>query len=191
MIRRLFFELHYLFKKANWDSGISPPELIDFLINHPAGRALDLGCGTGTNAITIHQYGWDVVGVDFSSRAIRSARRKAKAIDDGIQFIQGDVINLKGVEGTFDLILDIGCFHAILADSKNVYAENIRKYLRPDGIFLLYTWLHQEIEGNTSLSPENKLLELFSGCCNCINIVLGSDWVSHRLSAWFTFKRVS
>jgi SAM-dependent methyltransferase len=190
MIRRLFFELHYLFKKAGWDSGISPPELIDFLNNHPPGRALDLGCGTGTNAITMHEYGWDVVGVDFSSRAIRSARKKAKTIGARIQFIRGDVTELIGIEGTFDLILDIGCFHAILAESKNKYAQNIGKYLHPDGFFLLYTWLRQEIEGNTSISPEEKLLELFSECCSCIDVVRGSDWVSHRRSAWFTFRRV-
>ena len=40
------------------------------------GRALDLGCGTGTNAIWLAQHGWTAVGVDFSALAIESARRK-------------------------------------------------------------------------------------------------------------------
>ena len=190
MIRRLFFELLYVFKKARWDTGISPPELIDFLERHPPGRALDLGCGTGTNAITMYRYGWDALGIDISSRAIRKARQKAKIINAEIDFIQGDVAELKGIEGTFDLILDIGCFHAILSTAKVKYAKNIREYLRPNGTFLLYTWLHQEIEGDETLSPENKLLDLFSGCCECINIVRGSDWESHRPSGWFTFRRV-
>ena len=191
MIHRLFFELHYLFKKARWDTGISPPELIDFLDKHQPGRALDLGCGTGTNAITMHRYGWEVVGIDISSLAILTAQRKAKSIEARIHFIHGDVAELKGVEGTFDLILDIGCFHAIQPVSKTSYAGNVRRHLRKNGTFLLYTWLQQEIEGDESYSPEKKLLNLFSGCCECVNILRSTDWESHRPSGWFTFKRIS
>jgi cyclopropane fatty-acyl-phospholipid synthase-like methyltransferase len=190
MIHRLFFELHYLFKKARWDTGISPPELIDFLDNHQPGHALDLGCGTGTNAITIHRYGWEVVGIDISSFAIRMARRKAKSIGAKIHFIQGDVAEFNGVDEAFDLILDIGCFHAIHPESKSKYAGNIRKHLQPNGTFLLYTWLQQEIEGDERLSPEEKLVDLFRGCCECVNILRSKDWESHRPSGWFTFKRV-
>ncbi len=190
MIRRLLFELHYLFKKARWDTGVTPPELIDFLDSHPPGRALDLGCGTGTNAITMQQYGWDVIGIDISSLAIREARLKAQSIGAKVHFTQGDVTELKGIGGTFDLILDIGCFHTIQPAAKTIYARNVQRLLRPNGYFLLYTWLQQEIEGNGSFSPEDKLLELFRGCCECINVVRGSDWVSHRHSAWFTLKRI-
>lgn len=191
MIRRLFFEVQYLFKSARWDTGISPPELLEFLEEHPPGRALDLGCGTGTNTITLAQLGWDPIGIDISSRAIREARLKAERASVNVHFLQGDVADLKGVEGTFDLILDIGCFHAISIASKEKYAENLSKYLGPNGFFLLYTWLEQGIDGDESLSPEEKLLELFSGCCECISVVRGSDWASHRLSAWFTMRRVS
>ena len=47
-MRRIFFELRYLLGDVPWDTGVSPPELLDFLDRHPPGRALDLGCGTGT-----------------------------------------------------------------------------------------------------------------------------------------------
>ena len=190
MIQRFFFELLYFFKRARWDTGISPPELIDFLERHPPGRALDLGCGTGTNTITMYRYGWDVVGIDISSLAIRKARQKAKSVGAKIDFIQGDVAEFNGIEGTFDLILDIGCFHAIYSAAKVSYARNIREHLGANGTFLLYTWLQQEIEGDETLSPESKLLNLFNGCCECINITRGSDWTSHRPSGWFTFRRV-
>jgi cyclopropane fatty-acyl-phospholipid synthase-like methyltransferase len=190
MIRRLLFELLYIFKRSIWDTGISPPELIDFLERHPPGRALELGCGTGTNAITMHRYGWEVVGVDISAYAIRKARQKAKAVGAQIDFILEDVTKLNGVEGTFDLILDIGCLHSTLSSSKAAYASNVRKYLRSNGTFLLYTWLQQSIEGDETPSAEDKLLDLFSGCCECINITRGSDWQSHHPSGWFTFRRV-
>jgi cyclopropane fatty-acyl-phospholipid synthase-like methyltransferase len=191
MIRRLFFELQYLLKKTPWDTGISPPELIDFLDNNHPGRVLDLGCGTGTNVTTMAKYGWDAVGMDISALAIRAARQKARTAGAKALFMQGDVTNLKEVEGTFDLILDIGCFHAISVPSKMTYAENLSKLLRPEGTFLLYTWLQQDIDGDKTRSPEEKLLDLFGGCCECINIVRGSDWASHHSSAWFTMRRTS
>jgi methylase of polypeptide subunit release factors len=74
MMRKLFFNLAYL-QKPVWDTGISPPELLDFIANHNPGRALDLGCGTGTNSITLAKHGWEVTGVDFVKRAINLARR--------------------------------------------------------------------------------------------------------------------
>jgi cyclopropane fatty-acyl-phospholipid synthase-like methyltransferase len=40
------------------------------------GRALDLGCGTGTNVIYLAEHGFDAFGVDISSRAVATTRRK-------------------------------------------------------------------------------------------------------------------
>ena len=54
MLRRLNFTFWYYFHPP-WDSGISPPELLEFIEQHPAGRAIDLGCGTGTNVVTLAQ----------------------------------------------------------------------------------------------------------------------------------------
>ena len=51
-LRRLSFLLWY-FRDPPWDTNISPPELLDFINRHPPGRVLDLGCGTGTNVITL------------------------------------------------------------------------------------------------------------------------------------------
>ncbi|MDK1118669.1 MAG: methyltransferase domain-containing protein [Anaerolineae bacterium] len=75
MFRNLFFKLIYYFKPP-WDTGISPPELFDFIKNNPAGAAIDLGCGTGTNLIRLAQAGWDVTGVDFVARAIKGRYEK-------------------------------------------------------------------------------------------------------------------
>jgi cyclopropane fatty-acyl-phospholipid synthase-like methyltransferase len=191
MIRRLFFELLYFRGKANWDSGISPPELLETLNHTTPGRALDLGCGTGTNAMTMAQYGWDVVGVDFSARAIHTARRKAKSSALEITFIRGDVIDLKGIQGSFDLILDIGCFHTLSLRSQQKYKENLKQFLRSGGTFLLYTHL-KELESYASMLPsEERIRELFEDCCECESVVIGSDTASLHRSAWFKMKRNS
>ena len=61
--RRWLFNLWY-FQRPPWDSGISPPELMEFIRSSQPGRALDLGCGTGTNIITLAKNGWQVTGVE-------------------------------------------------------------------------------------------------------------------------------
>ena len=76
-LRRLQFNFWY-FRNPPWDSGITPPELFEFIQSHPAGRAIDIGCGTGTNVITLAKIGWQVTGFDFAARAIQLAKRKAK-----------------------------------------------------------------------------------------------------------------
>src|SRR5688500_14230632 len=70
------YERAYRRGKTPWDTGIPPPELVEVIEGPNAlepGRALDLGCGTGTNAMYLAQHGWTAVGVDFSSHAIESA----------------------------------------------------------------------------------------------------------------------
>ena len=191
MIRRLFFELLYLLRKSRWDSGISPPELLEYLKTTTPRRGLDLGCGTGTNAITIAKFGWDVTGVDFSVGAIWAARRKAKSEKMDINFIRGDVTQLKGVLGTFDLILDIGCFHTISHPSRKKYEENIDRFLKPGGTFLLYAHLDRVGLIDSPLSSESEICNFFEGVCTCVNAETGTDTESKNRSAWFTMRRVS
>lgn len=87
-----------------------------------AGRALDPGCGSGTNVIYLAQHGWKATGVDFSPVAIQQARQKAKDTP-GATFIEGDVSQLSrlGIDGPFDLVLDIGCFHGLPAHARQAY----------------------------------------------------------------------
>ena len=74
-MRRAFFSLWYLFSKPPWDTGIPAPELVRAIANRPPGRALDLGCGTGTNVRYLAEHGWQATGLDFAPSAIAQARR--------------------------------------------------------------------------------------------------------------------
>jgi SAM-dependent methyltransferase len=144
ILRRLKFDLAYLLGNAPWDSGISPPELYDFIASHPPGRALDIGCGTGTNIITLANAGWQVTGFDFSPRAIQLAKRKLVLSNvEGIQNAKiqaelhvDDAAQMKNITNTFDLALDLGCFHGIA--KKADYLTQLTRVLAPGGFWLLY-----------------------------------------------------
>lgn len=187
MIRRLIFELMYLLGRTPWDTGISPPELMAFFENHEPGRALDIGCGTGTNLITMAQHGWQVTGVDISSRAIRRAQRKAQAAGLQIQLIQGDVSSFHNITGKFDLALDIGCFHSLSQEDRSRYASNLNRFINPGGTFLLYAWLPDDTKKANAYPSQEVITRLFNQHFELTSIEHGT--YRQRTSAWFTFQR--
>src|SRR5262245_45052343 len=62
-----------------WDTGTPDPLLVEMIESRAIapGRALEIGCGTGTNAIFLAQHGFKVLGVDISEIAVNRARAKA------------------------------------------------------------------------------------------------------------------
>ena len=187
MIRRLFFEIRYLLRLAPWDTGISPPELMRFINSHPAGRAIDIGCGTGTNAIALAKHGWNVTGIDFSSQAIARARRKVRSKGMVVDFIQGDVSALDKLSGPFDLSLDIGCYHSLPLSIRAPYAERLGHLLRGGGTHLMYSFLSLDGEHNPRWPTEESLRRHFNAPFEIVAIEHGSD--QSRPSAWFTMRR--
>lgn len=181
--RRLFFEWMY-FRSPPWDSGIVPPEVVDFVSHHPPGRAIDLGCGTGTNAIYLAKQGWQVVGVDFSGKALSKARRKSKSYGVKVDFIHDDVSVLSKVQGSFDLILDIGCFHSLSPSQKQNYLKRAGELLAPDGYFLLYGFINRP-PNTTSIQPED--IQAIQSSLTIVNQQVGED--KGRTATWFVIRK--
>jgi len=159
---------------------------MDFIRSHPAGRALDLGCGTGTNAITLAHHGWQVTGIDFVAKVIRSARRKAQKAGVEVNFRQGDVTRLDDLPGGFDLILDIGCFHSLPSGGKALYATNLERLLSPDGTFLMYAFFRSAEETFSGLTPGD--LDILGNHLTLVSRIDGTERGS-RSSSWFTYHR--
>ena len=186
MLRRLNFSLWYLLGKTPWDSGISPPELFDFIAHHPPGRAIDLGCGTGTNVITLVQHGWSVTGVDFAPRAIRLAQRKMKQAGVEANVSVGDVTRLSAITGPFDLALDLGCLHGL--PDKSAYLGQLNRVLAPGGYWLLYAMVRSAKDtSHPGITPADLNLIQSSGL-QLLNRKDGWD-KRDRPSAWFLFQR--
>jgi SAM-dependent methyltransferase len=126
------------FGRPPWDTGQSPPELIEFICSHKAGKALDLGCGTGTNCLTLAEAGWQTTGVDLAWKALLKARSRFTGHNLTGDFHAGSVLNFKAPADSFDLLLDIGCFHSLTEPAREVYREKLVTWLKPGGHFLIY-----------------------------------------------------
>lgn len=185
-VRRLFFEWRYLTRVAPWDTGVSPPELIAFLEDHQPGAAIDLGCGTGTNALTMAQYGWQVLGADISLLAIWMARRKARRAGLTAEFVRANVAHLPGIEGPFDFALDIGCFHSLPPAAKARYVAAIARRLRPGAHYLLYSWVRERSDDPAHAPTRQAIEELFSPNMRLVDVKLGEE--RSRTSAWYHWQ---
>jgi cyclopropane fatty-acyl-phospholipid synthase-like methyltransferase len=183
LYKRLLFSLIY-FKKPVWDTEISPPELLDFIRHNPPGRALDLGCGTGTNAITLAKNGWHTTGIDFVGRAIRQARKKAQQESLDVVFMVDDVTKLQKIHGKFDLILDIGCFHSLDPTDRKNYIKNLERLLSEKGTFLIYSWIADCTQDTSGLSESD-----LSNLANSLTFVDRQDGTERgqQPSAWLTY----
>jgi methyl halide transferase len=121
-----------------WDTGVPDPMLTELVESGalPAGRALDVGCGTGTNAIWLGQHGYAVVGVDLALLAIEKARAKLPA-GLSCRFEVLDFLAEPPKGGPFQLVFDRGCFHVFdePADRSKV-AKQVAAVLASDGVWL-------------------------------------------------------
>ncbi len=145
LISNVFFRLAYRRGFTPWDSGVPPPELVEVLEGArrlAPGRALDLGCGTGTTSVYMASKGWDVTGVDFVPRAIRRARARAEESRVSVAFFVGDVTQVSKlpIEPGFDLLFDQGCFHSLPEAAQPAYAHEITRMARSGTTYLLYAF---------------------------------------------------
>lgn len=163
-LRRILFTLWYL-GRPPWDSGISPPELLAWLDGRPPGRAIDLGCGTGTNVVTLARLGWQVTGIDYAPLAIQKARRKLTAAGLAADLRVGDVTRLETLpDQVFDFALDLGCFHSLGLEEQGNYLAGLIRILSPGGQWLLYAFFRdgQAPPGLTGESVERILAAGFT-----------------------------
>lgn len=198
LFRRFLFHVWY-FRQPPWDTGVSPPELLEFIKEHKPGtprsgsvdkpgRAIDIGCGTGTNVVTLAKAGWQVTGVDFAPRAVQLARQKIARAGVRAELFVEDATNVEGIGGPFELAFDLGCFHTIPQDGRKKYLEQLDRILAPNGFWLMYGFLKSDASHagpgltEADLSRVSSWLTLLSRCD-------GIDGKGERPSAWFLFQK--
>ncbi len=181
----------YWMGKPRWDRGITPPEVVQLIeVEHfPSGRALDIGCGTGTNVVYLASHGFEVTGIDFVPRAIAQAREKARRANVRVDLRAASVLEPLELGRPFDFVLDIGCFHNFDAAERVRYAENLARWTHPGSTYLLYAFF-PGLAGVRSfgITPE-AVAETFASPFKLVGSTVGKDGPVQD-SAWYRVQRV-
>ena len=134
-----FWDERYARRDDGWELGEPAPALVSFVeaTPPPRGRVAVLGCGRGHDVRYLARRGYDAVGVDFSSEAVRAARALARRARVDVRFEQRDLFDLEpGWAGAFDGVWEYTCFCAIDPRRRARYVDVVASLLRPGGWLL-------------------------------------------------------
>ena len=101
-------------RMPGWDVGRPASELKAIVENGTIrpGKALVVGCGTGTNAVYLASKGFEVTGVEVAPTALVLAEQRAAKAKVRVRWLVADVVALPEI-GSFDFIFDRGCYHHV------------------------------------------------------------------------------
>ena len=108
------------------------------------GSVLDVGCGTGENALYLAQQGHEVWGIDSAPTAIQKAQAKAFARGITITFRVADALQLQELGRTFETVIDSGLFHVFSDEERPLFVKSVASVLKPGGTYYLLCFSDQE-----------------------------------------------
>lgn len=129
-----------------WDIGRPQPAFVELVSagEFNKGSVLDVGCGTGENALYIAENGFSTVGVDLSSRAIVAAKAKANERKLRVDFRLANALSLDFKGGCFDNVIDSGLFHTFNDTDRGSFANEIARVLKADGRYFMLCFSDKE-----------------------------------------------
>src|SRR5437868_14089651 len=106
-----------------WDTGLPSSELQGVVSRNTIQpcRALEIGCGTGTNSVWLAQQGFEVTGIDLAPLAVERAEKRAQSAGVQVHFMAADVLDLADLDGPFAFFFDRGCYHAVRRSAPDKY----------------------------------------------------------------------
>jgi len=113
--------------------------LAEICKQRPRGKALDIGCGAGTDSVYLAQQGWDVTSLDFVPKALEFTQQRARDAGVDVTPVEADITQWQPPHA-YDLVLDHGLLHNMDPARYDAYRERILSTVAPDGDFVLLHW---------------------------------------------------
>lgn len=143
-----FFDSAYRNGSAPWDIGRPQKEFVDLVSRgEVAGSVLDIGCGTGENALFFASARHEVWGIDSSPQAIRKAEEKAAGRRLRVHFLVLDALDLARLARKFDTAIDSGLFHTLSDEDRPVFVRNLASVLPSGGKYFVLCFSELEPPG--------------------------------------------
>jgi cyclopropane fatty-acyl-phospholipid synthase-like methyltransferase len=145
------------------------------------GRAIDLGCGVGREAILLAERGFDVTAVDISPTAIGMAKEAATEAGVEVDFVVDDLTDLTEVTGVFDFMVDIGAFNDLNAEQRDAYVRNVLPMATANSQFFLMCF-DQKL-------PRSEMLQRFGDSYEIELISTRGETGTRRSFAFYLMER--
>lgn len=134
------WDARYRSGELPWDTRRAEPRLTEVVaeLDPPTRAAVDLGCGTGDNAMWLADQGYEALGVDIAPTAVAQAERRAKQAGlANVRFETASVLEgLPIASGSVGLAIDRGCLHTIAEADRARYVERLAGALAGGGLWL-------------------------------------------------------
>jgi len=136
-----------------------------------AGRALDLGCGAGRNAVPLARQGWEVVGTDLSWPMLCAAAERARAegVADRMGLLLAPMDQIPAADSAFDLVIAHGIVNLArsTAEFRRALAE-LARVARPAAGLFVFTFSRNTIPAEAKpVADEEFVFTEFSGHPQC------------------------
>lgn len=131
-----------------WDIGRPQAEFVRLARNGEIrGKVLDVGCGTGENAIFFSQLETEVWGIDSAPLAIEKAKLKAKERGAKVRFLVADAMHIDRLGTKFDTITDCGLFHTFSDEQRSLFAKSLRSAMEKGATYFTLSFSTKEPTG--------------------------------------------
>lgn len=135
----------------------------------PKGKTLDICCGAGTNALYLAKKGFQVTGIDISSKVVSYAKAKASKANLKIRLQVENFLSLPFEDEEFNFVFDMGCFHHVKVKDRNVFIRGIHRVLKKGGFYLMVCFSNKNGPAWNHFTKE-QILQLFSNLFKIKNI---------------------
>jgi cyclopropane fatty-acyl-phospholipid synthase-like methyltransferase len=158
-----FFDSAYK-GRPPWDIGRPQKEFVALAQSGEiTGSVLDIGCGTGDNALFYAEEGHEVWGVDATAVAIRKAQEKAQERGLSVHFLIMNVLEIATLGRTFDTVTDSGFFHTLSDADRPVFVNALASVLDAGGNYFMLCFSDKEPAGyGPRRITQNEIRDTFS-----------------------------
>ena len=174
-----------------------------FAHREPAGRALDLACGEGRNAIWLAKHGWQVTAIDYADVAVERGRDLARREGSEVEWCCADITSYEPEAGAFSLVL-VSYLQVPKADLRRAL-ENARVALAPRGELFMIGHALRNLEAGVGgpqqpsvLWDPGELIETLTdlglavdSCAEVLRAVVQGDDVRQAIDVQAIARRVS
>jgi methyl halide transferase len=176
-----------------WDTGQPEPLLVEFVTARGVApcTTLEIGAGTGTNAIWMAERGFDVLGVDVSPLAVERARAKIGERTLRCRFAALDFLAAPPPDGPYQFVFDRGCFHVFdEPDERQRFAARVADALAPGGLWLSLIGSTEGLPREVG-PPRRSAVEVTLAIEPALEVVelRSAEFRGSNAKAWFCLSR--